>query len=122
MDLPSDAGYYLCGPLPFMQAIRSALLDRGVAPRNIQYEVFGPDLWQADLSGSRPWARSDAGRPPAARRRHRARGARGERPRSGTSSWMTTGQRELTDAGCRTGTPWGGVSPVPAASPGVEPA
>jgi nitric oxide dioxygenase len=52
MDLPSDAGYYLCGPLPFMQAIRSALLDRGVAPRNIQYKVFGPDLWQADLSGS----------------------------------------------------------------------
>jgi nitric oxide dioxygenase len=52
MDLPSDAGYYLCGPLPFMPAIRSALLDRGVAPRNIQYEVFGPDLWQADLSGS----------------------------------------------------------------------
>ena len=21
----------------------------GVAPRDIQYEVFGPDLWQADL-------------------------------------------------------------------------
>jgi nitric oxide dioxygenase len=52
VDLPSDAGYYLCGPLPFMQAIRSALLDRGVAPKNIQYEVFGPDLWQGDLSGS----------------------------------------------------------------------
>ena len=22
----------------------------GVAPRDIQYEVFGPDLWQADLA------------------------------------------------------------------------
>ena len=26
-----------------------ALIERGVAPRDIQYEVFGPDLWQADL-------------------------------------------------------------------------
>ena len=49
VDLPADAGYYLCGPLPFMQAVRSALIDRGVKPRDIQYEVFGPDLWQADL-------------------------------------------------------------------------
>jgi nitric oxide dioxygenase len=43
------AAYYLCGPLPFMQAVRSALIDRGVSPRDIQYEVFGPDLWQADF-------------------------------------------------------------------------
>ena len=49
IKLPHDAGYYLCGPLPFMQAIRSALIERGVSPRDIQYEVFGPDLWQADL-------------------------------------------------------------------------
>ncbi|TQN42799.1 nitric oxide dioxygenase [Blastococcus colisei] len=50
VKLPDDAGYYLCGPLPFMQAVRSALLDRGVPARDIQYEVFGPDLWQADLA------------------------------------------------------------------------
>ncbi|WP_030273839.1 globin domain-containing protein [Streptomyces sp. NRRL B-24484] len=49
VDLPADALYYLCGPLPFMQAVRSSLIDRGVAPHDIQYEVFGPDLWQADL-------------------------------------------------------------------------
>ena len=49
VGLPDGAGYYLCGPLPFMRAVRSALIDRGVAPRDIQYEVFGPDLWQADL-------------------------------------------------------------------------
>jgi nitric oxide dioxygenase len=49
VKLPEDAGYYLCGPLPFMRAVRSALIDRGVAARDIQYEVFGPDLWQADL-------------------------------------------------------------------------
>jgi nitric oxide dioxygenase len=49
VELPDDATYYLCGPLPFMQAVRSALIERGTAPRDIQYEVFGPDLWQADL-------------------------------------------------------------------------
>jgi nitric oxide dioxygenase len=49
VKLPDDATYYLCGPLPFMQAVRSALIDRDVPARDIQYEVFGPDLWQADL-------------------------------------------------------------------------
>ncbi|MEU6244585.1 globin domain-containing protein [Streptomyces sp. NPDC047024] len=49
IDLPDDALYYLCGPLPFMQAVRTKLLEQGVVPESIQYEVFGPDLWQADL-------------------------------------------------------------------------
>ncbi|MEU8654949.1 globin domain-containing protein [Streptomyces sp. NPDC048737] len=49
VDLPDNALYYLCGPLPFMQGVRGKLLERGVAPQDIQYEVFGPDLWQADL-------------------------------------------------------------------------
>jgi len=49
VKLPDNAFYYLCGPIPFLQAVRSTLIERGVAPRDIQYEVFGPDLWQADL-------------------------------------------------------------------------
>jgi nitric oxide dioxygenase len=48
VQLPDAAQYYLCGPLPFMRDIRSTLLNRGVRASNIQYEVFGPDLWQAD--------------------------------------------------------------------------
>ncbi|SDD50091.1 nitric oxide dioxygenase [Geodermatophilus telluris] len=48
VDLPEGAAYLLCGPLPFMRAVRSALLDRGVPACDVQYEVFGPDLWQAD--------------------------------------------------------------------------
>jgi ferredoxin-NADP reductase len=32
-------------PLPFMRLVRSTLLDRGVPPARIRYEVFGPDLW-----------------------------------------------------------------------------
>jgi len=46
--LPDNAVYHLCGPVPFMQEIRSALIKLGMRPRDIQYEVFGPDLWQAD--------------------------------------------------------------------------
>jgi nitric oxide dioxygenase len=46
--LPDNASYYLCGPIPFMHEINSALTERGVSPQDIQYEVFGPDLWHAD--------------------------------------------------------------------------
>ncbi|MGR6962865.1 globin domain-containing protein [Geodermatophilus sp. URMC 61] len=60
VDLPEGAAYYLCGPLPFMQAVRSALVERGIPPRDIQYEVFGPDLWQADFR-TEPAPGSDAG-------------------------------------------------------------
>ena len=49
-ELPENAQYYLCGPLPFMQSVRSALIARGVPARDIQYEVFGPDLWLADYA------------------------------------------------------------------------
>jgi nitric oxide dioxygenase len=49
VDLPSDAEYYLCGPLVFMQSVRSALIERGIPAKDIQYEVFGPDLWLADF-------------------------------------------------------------------------
>ncbi|WP_329040483.1 FAD-binding oxidoreductase [Streptomyces sp. NBC_00178] len=38
---------YLCGPLPFMRAVRSQLLAKGVAAADIHYEVFGPDMWLA---------------------------------------------------------------------------
>jgi nitric oxide dioxygenase len=50
VDLPEGAAYHLCGPLPFMRSVRSSLIDRDVPARDIQYEVFGPDLWQADLA------------------------------------------------------------------------
>ncbi|MDH6227240.1 globin domain-containing protein [Streptomyces sp. MJP52] len=36
---------YLCGPLPFMRAVRAQLLGKGVPASDIHYEVFGPDLW-----------------------------------------------------------------------------
>jgi nitric oxide dioxygenase len=49
VTLPDNAAYYLCGPLPFIRAVRSALIERDVPARDIQYEVFGPDLWQADV-------------------------------------------------------------------------
>lgn len=49
VKLPLDAEYYLCGPLPFLQAVRSALIAKGIRAKDIQYEVFGPDLLLADF-------------------------------------------------------------------------
>ncbi|QTD98138.1 globin domain-containing protein [Streptomyces cyanogenus] len=48
-DVPVRPGThaYLCGPLPFMRAVRTQLIEKGVAPADIHYEVFGPDLWLA---------------------------------------------------------------------------
>ena len=42
--LPQDGPYYLCGPSPFMQIQRRALIARGIPADRIQHEVFGPDL------------------------------------------------------------------------------
>lgn len=50
VELPADAEYYLCGPLVFMQSVRSHLIARGIPAKDIQYEVFGPDLWLADFA------------------------------------------------------------------------
>ena len=47
LELPADARLYLCGPLPFMRAVRSQAIDAGIPATNIHYEVFGPDLWLA---------------------------------------------------------------------------
>lgn len=45
VDLPEHASVFMCGPLPFMQAMRRTLIGRGVPADRINYEVFGPDLW-----------------------------------------------------------------------------
>jgi nitric oxide dioxygenase len=45
VSLPEGLTAYLCGPLPFMRALRGDLLRRGVPASAIHYEVFGPDLW-----------------------------------------------------------------------------
>ncbi|QCQ90010.1 globin domain-containing protein [Rhodococcus sp. SGAir0479] len=36
---------FLCGPLPFMLAMKASLIARDVPAENIHYEVFGPDTW-----------------------------------------------------------------------------
>lgn len=45
LDLPEGVTVYLCGPVPFMRAVRGDLLRRGVPAEAVHYEVFGPDLW-----------------------------------------------------------------------------
>lgn len=41
--VPSDAQVFICGPMPFMQLVRAALIEREVPAGQIHYEVFGPD-------------------------------------------------------------------------------
>ena len=48
VKLPDGASYHLCGPIPFMHEIHVSLTKQGVSSKDIQYEVFGPDLWHAD--------------------------------------------------------------------------
>lgn len=45
VELPDNATVFMCGPLPFMQQMRSTLIGRGVPSDRLHYEVFGPDLW-----------------------------------------------------------------------------
>jgi len=49
VPLPEDVQVFTCGPLPFMRQVRSTLLARGVPAAQIRYEVFGPDLWAAQM-------------------------------------------------------------------------
>ncbi len=50
IPLPADVQAFTCGPLPFMRHVRSTLIGLGVPGERIRYEVFGPDLWAAQLS------------------------------------------------------------------------
>lgn len=45
--IPQGTTAYLCGPLPFLRAVRAQLLDQGLPEDEIHYEVFGPDMWLA---------------------------------------------------------------------------
>ena len=48
VELPAQATMYLCGPMPFMKAIRNQAINAGVPAGSIHYEIFGPDSWLAD--------------------------------------------------------------------------
>lgn len=45
VDLAAGVHVLSCGPLPFLRAVRTASLARGVTVDRISHEVFGPDLW-----------------------------------------------------------------------------
>ncbi|WP_404289170.1 globin domain-containing protein [Glutamicibacter arilaitensis] len=46
-QVTADSHLYLCGPLPFMHAVRGQALAAGIPAQHIHYEVFGPDVWLA---------------------------------------------------------------------------
>ena len=39
-----DADYYICGPVPFMQAVVHALKELSVQDEKIHFEFFGPAM------------------------------------------------------------------------------
>ncbi|GAB7046108.1 globin domain-containing protein [Catenuloplanes indicus] len=47
LPIGPDTEAYLCGPIPFMRLVRTALLARGVPAERIRYEVFGADRFTA---------------------------------------------------------------------------
>lgn len=47
VDFAPNSHVYLCGPLPFMHAVRGQALAAGIPAEHIHYEVFGPDVWLA---------------------------------------------------------------------------
>ncbi|TQF74226.1 hemin transporter [Rhodococcus spelaei] len=49
IEIEAGTQVYLCGPMPFMLAVRDSLLDRQVPAEAIHYEVFGPDSWTATV-------------------------------------------------------------------------
>ena len=48
LGVAENAHVFLCGPQPFMQAMRGQAIELGVNPADIHYDAFGPDLWMAD--------------------------------------------------------------------------
>lgn len=44
-QLSRQSSAFMCGPLNFMQTVRSSLVQAGLPGKNIHYEVFGPDQW-----------------------------------------------------------------------------
>lgn len=50
VPLPDGVQVFTCGPLPFMRHVRTSLIERGVPAAAIRYEVFGPDLWAAQVA------------------------------------------------------------------------
>lgn len=45
IDIPADTTAYLCGPAPFLRAVRAQLIGAGVT--DVHYEIFGPDVTSA---------------------------------------------------------------------------
>jgi nitric oxide dioxygenase len=41
-ELPQNADFYFCGPIPFMQHVRKLLLNNGIQGEQMSYEIFGP--------------------------------------------------------------------------------
>lgn len=43
VEIPADATFFLCGPMPFMESVHHSLVEQHVCEADIHYEIFGPD-------------------------------------------------------------------------------
>lgn len=50
VDVDPDAQVFLCGPPPFMAAVRRSLAARHIPESNVHFEVFGPDTFVAAMA------------------------------------------------------------------------
>jgi nitric oxide dioxygenase len=48
VEIADDAELYLCGNAGFVQAVRTQLADRGIAPGRVHCELFSPNDWLLD--------------------------------------------------------------------------
>ncbi len=48
VDVPDDAQVYLCGGAGFVQAVRTQLVERGIAVERVHCELFSPNDWLLD--------------------------------------------------------------------------
>ena len=58
LDIPTDADAYICGPQPFMDDMRSGLIDLGLDPARVSTEIFGsrPAITPGIVPGAAPVA------------------------------------------------------------------
>ena len=62
LGVPTEADFYLCGPVGFMQDLTRSLLSLGVPPSRIHSEIFGPEGSSTPgISEQRPSPHAPAG-------------------------------------------------------------
>jgi ferredoxin len=64
LGVPTEADFYLCGPVAFLQDLTRGLLSSGVPPSRLHSEIFGPEGSSTPgINEQRPLPHAPAGPP-----------------------------------------------------------